>query len=73
MQNFLNTYYRIIADNMKKIRLSNNLSQESFAEKLGCSREYVSRLENYKEKISQNMLLKISYVMKIKPEEFYKV
>ena len=71
MQSYIDKYYKIIANNIKKIRLDNKLSQEAFAEKLGCSREYISRLENYKEHISQQMLLQASFIFKVNPEYFY--
>ena len=64
-------YYKIIASNIKKLRIKSKLSQEKFAESVNCSREYSSRLENNKEKISLALLLKISYLYKIKPEMFF--
>jgi len=64
-------YYKIIADNIKKLRLNLKLSQEQFAEKIGCSREYISRLENYKEKISLQLLIKIASLFNKTPQEFF--
>lgn len=66
-------YYKIIANNVKKLRRKNNLSQEKFAETVGCSREYISRLENNKEKISLSMILNISSIYDILPEDFFKI
>lgn len=60
-------YYRIIADNIKNIRKSNKLSQERFTEIAGCSREYISRLENYHEQISLQMLLNIAQKFELEP------
>ena len=71
MQVNLSHYYRKISDNIRKLRQSNNLSQEKFAEKLGCSREYISRLENYHEQISLQMLLTIAAVFELKPQKFF--
>lgn len=64
-------YYKIIADNIKKLRLNLKLSQEQFAEKISCSREYISRLENYKEKISLQLLIKIALLFDKTPQEFF--
>ncbi len=64
-------YYKIIADNIKKLRLNLKLSQEQFAEKIGCSREFVSRLENYKEKTSLKLLLKLALLFNKSPQEFF--
>ena len=71
MQGEFANYYNIISNNIKHLRISNGLSQESFAEKLGCSREYVSRLENYHEQISLQMILNVSKVFNIKPQTFF--
>jgi len=65
-------YYKIISSNVKALRIRNKLSQERFAEIIGCSREYVSRLENNREKISLALLLKISKLFKITPQTFFK-
>lgn len=65
-------YYKIISKNIKSLRLKLGLSQEKFAESISCSREYVSRLENNKEKISLAMLLHISEIYKQKPDCFFK-
>ncbi len=71
MQGEFPNYYNIISNNIKYLRISNGLSQESFAEKLGCSREYISRLENYHEQISLQMILNVSKVFNIKPQTFF--
>lgn len=65
-------YHRIIALNIKKLRVTENLSQDALAEKLGCSREFISRVENSKERISLNMLLKISDLFNINPSSMFK-
>jgi len=65
-------YYKIISKNIKNLRREQKLSQEKFAEIIGCSREYISRLENNKEKISLALLLHISEIYKILPENFFK-
>lgn len=65
-------YYKIIAANIKKLRLSKKLSQEKFAESVNCSREYISRLENNKEKISLALLLYISKIYNILPENLFR-
>ena len=71
-ENKLN-YYKIISNNVKSLRCSIGLSQEKFAESIGCSREYVSRLENNREKISLSLLLHIAVLYQKKPEEFFKL
>ena len=48
--------YHKIAQTLKKLRKASNFSQEELAEKLGCSREFVSRIENNHENISLKML-----------------
>ena len=72
MQDNKINYYQIIANNLKNLRLQLKLSQEDFAEKLGCSREYISRLENNKELISLKMVLKVVDIFNINPELLFK-
>lgn len=72
MQEKFSHYYKIISDNIKRIRLNNHLSQENFAEKLGCSREYISRLENYHEHASLDFILNIAIIYNIEPESLLK-
>ncbi len=63
MQKYEVMYHKIIADNIKKLRKQHKLSQENFAEQINCSREFVSRMENLKEKPSLKMLLKLSFLL----------
>jgi transcriptional regulator with XRE-family HTH domain len=71
MQEYEVMYHKIISANIKKFRKQSQLSQEDLAEKLGCSREFVSRIENLKEKISLKMLLKLSEVFNVNPKVFF--
>ena len=67
-----NKYHNIIAENIKKLRLKAKISQEKMAENLNCSREFISRVENCKERISLNMLLKISELFQVNPSSLFK-
>lgn len=71
MQKYEVMYHIIISANIKKLRKEAKLSQEEFAEKLNCSREFISRVENLKEKVSLKMLLKLSELFKINPKYFF--
>ena len=71
MDNKEKKYYEIISDNIKRLRTTAKLSQESMAEKLSCSREFISRVENKKEKVSLNMLLKIADLFHINPSKMF--
>lgn len=66
------TYYRIISLNIRKLRTEGKLSQEKLAERLGCSREFISRVENQKERVSLAMLLKIAELFKVNPSSMFK-
>ena len=72
MKNKNTNYYNIIAQNIKKLRKSSKLSQEKFAEKLNCSREFISRVENFHEHLSLNMLLQVAEIFKVNPSSFFK-
>ena len=73
MQEYEVMYHKIISSNIKKLRKNAKLSQEEFAEKLNCSREFMSRVENLKEKVSLKMLLKLSENFNITPNYFFDV
>ena len=62
-------YHEIISLNIRKLRTQAMLSQEAMAEKLNCSREFVSRVENKKERISLNMLIKIADLFNVNPSK----
>lgn len=72
MQNYEVMYLNIIANNLKSLRKRLKLTQEDFAEKLGCSREFISRIENHKENLSLRMILKVSFIFKLDPMELFK-
>lgn len=71
MQKYEVMYHKIISANIKKLRKEAKLSQEAFAEKLNCSREFISRVENLKEKVSLKMILKLSELFKVNPKYFF--
>lgn len=63
-----NDFYRIIGDNIKKIRCKNNDTQEQLAEKLDMSRGFISQIESKGLKgvgVSLDTLLKISIIYNI--------
>lgn len=70
MQKYEVMYHKIISANIKKLRKEAKLSQEEFAEMVNCSREFISRVENLKEKVSLKMLLKLSELFKVSPKYF---
>lgn len=71
MQKYEVVYHKIISANIKKLRKEAKLSQEEFAEMVNCSREFISRVENLKEKVSLKMLLKLSELFKVSPKYFF--
>jgi len=71
MQKYEVMYHKKIASNIKRLRKTHNLSQENFAEKINCSREFVSRMENLREKPSLKMLLKLSFLFNVNPAYFF--
>ncbi|CCY24470.1 dNA-binding helix-turn-helix protein [Brachyspira sp. CAG:484] len=71
MQKYEVMYHKIISANIKKLRKEAKLSQEEFAEMVNCSREFISRVENLKEKVSLKMLLKLSELFKVSPKYFF--
>jgi len=63
---------RLIAINLKEIRLSKRLSQEALALKAEIDRTYVSGLERSIRNPSVDLLDKLAAVLSIKTIEFFK-
>ena len=70
MQKYEEMYHKI-AVVIKELRKKAHFSQEVLAEKLGCSREFVSRVENDREKVSLKMLFIIAEVFQVSPKIFF--
>ena len=71
MQKYEVMYHKIISANIKKMRKNAKLSQENLAEQLGCSREFISRVENNHEKVSLRMLLYLAKIFNVSPKVFF--
>ena len=71
MKNYETKYHNIISKNIKNLRIAAKLSQEKMAENLSCSREFISRVENKKERVSLNMLLKIAELFNVNPSDLF--
>ena len=63
--------YHKISQTIKELRKKSKFSQEKLAEKLGCSREFVSRVENNHENVSLKMLFQLSEIFKVSPKIFF--
>ena len=58
-----------LGQNIKKYRTAKNLSQEALAEKVGLTREYITRVENGQKYISLRKLFLITDVLGVKFSE----
>jgi transcriptional regulator with XRE-family HTH domain len=58
---------------LKKRRLIKHITELELANKLGVTEGYISKLENHPEKCNPtvNLILKLSYALKIKPERIF--
>ncbi len=70
MQKYEVMYHKISSE-IKRLRKEAKLSQEELAEKLNCSREFVSRVENNRERVSLKMIFILSEVFKVSPKVFF--
>jgi len=48
---------------LRKYRLKANLTQQELAEKVGCSKAYISQLENHNREISVKLLIHLSWIL----------
>lgn len=56
---------------IKDIRCKLNMSQESFAEKVGLHRTYIGQVERAEKNITLKNIHKICYALKIDPKELF--
>ena len=63
--------YKIFANNVKKNRLKQSLSQEELAFKAGLHRTYISDIEREKRSISLGNIQKIYIALEIEPYELF--
>lgn len=69
-----NSFYRLIGDNIKKIRMEHKDSQEDLAEKIDMSRGFISQVESPELTgigVSLDTLLRICIVYNVDIREFF--
>ena len=49
----------------RKYRLKANLTQQELADKVGCSKAFISQLENHKKEVSVKLLIHISIILNV--------
>ncbi len=60
-------------DELKKLRIKNNLSLQQIADLLKISKTFYWQIENDKRRLSYDMAIKISEIFSLKPDQlFYK-
>ena len=57
--------------NLKNLRELNNLSNKKMADKLGISKTFYWQIENGKRNLSYDMAIRISKVLKSKPDKIF--
>ena len=59
-------------ENLRKLRLSNNLSQGQLAKKIGSDKSYISTIENGKKNITLETMKKLAQALGVVMEELMK-
>lgn len=62
---------KVFGDNLKKYRIKLGVSQESFAEKCGMHRTYISAIECYRRSISLENIQRIADALGIKTYKLF--
>jgi transcriptional regulator with XRE-family HTH domain len=57
---------------LKKLRLSRHLSQERLGELCDFNRQYVGRIERGERVISFEYMMRLAFILKVRPAELYK-
>jgi len=52
---------------LREYRLKANLTQQQLASKLGCSKAFISQVENHKKEVSVKLLVHIATILDICP------
>jgi transcriptional regulator with XRE-family HTH domain len=64
--------FETIADRLKKVRVDKNISQDYLAKKLGITQKGYSKIENNETKLNVDVLQKISEILDVPVETFFK-
>lgn len=62
---------KVFGDNLRKYRTAMGLSQESFAEKCGMHRTYISAIECYRRSISLENIQRIADALEIEANKLF--
>ena len=57
---------------LKKLRLRRHLSQEKLAELCDFNRQYVGRIERGERVVSFEYMMRLAFILKVRPAELYK-
>lgn len=71
MSSFEDYYYKNIAEQIRKYRLKNALTQEELSDMLSKNLKYIGHIERCERKISNTVIIKLLDTLKIQPSEFY--
>ena len=71
MSSFEDYYYKNIAEQIRKYRLKNGLTQEELSDMLSKNLKYIGHIERCERKISNTVIIKLLETLKIQPSEFY--
>lgn len=71
MSSFEDYYYKNIAEQIRKYRLKNALTQEELSDMLSKNLKYIGHIERCERKISNTVIIKLLETLKIQPSEFY--
>jgi transcriptional regulator with XRE-family HTH domain len=64
--------FETISDRLKKIRVEKNVSQDFLAKKIGITQKAYSKIENNETKLNVEVLQKISEILDVPVETFFK-
>lgn len=69
MQNSHKNYKKLVGQNVKRLRLVSNLTQEDLAEKCGIYRTYLSRIESGNANLTLVVLVALAHSLRVMPHE----
>ncbi|MCL2211232.1 MAG: helix-turn-helix transcriptional regulator [Treponema sp.] len=63
--------YKLISNNMKRLRALHNMSQLSLAQATGLTHNFINDIENCKKGVSAKTLAKLSAALNVEPYQFF--
>lgn len=67
----LEVLYCMVFENLRRLRICNNMTTKEVSEKVGISKSFYCQIENCKKRLTYENAIKISEVFNVSPDELF--